>query len=174
MARLRPARCYRDVKRPYTRVSRVSSKSFIRGVPGSRIVKYHSGNLSKDYDYVVKLVSKQDIQIRHNALEAARVLAHKYLEKTMPKNYHLWIKVYPHHVMRENPLATGAGADRYQTGMSHPFGKPIGRAAQVSKGQDVIVVLVDEGNVEKAKEILKKAAYKLPMKYSVVVEKVKR
>ncbi|MBI4170413.1 MAG: 50S ribosomal protein L16, partial [Candidatus Aenigmarchaeota archaeon] len=31
-------------------------------------------------------------------------------------------------MLRENALATGAGADRFQSGMRQSFGKPVGTA----------------------------------------------
>ena len=46
--------------------------------------------------------------------------------------YHLKIRVYPHHIVRENPMATGAGADRVQDGMRKAFGKPVSSVAMVN------------------------------------------
>ena len=122
------------------------------------------GDPKKDFDVKMFLVSENAVQIRHNALEAARIAVNKYLDKSVGKeNYFVKILVYPHHVLRENAIATGAGADRFQTGMRLAFGKPIGRAAQIDKGQIIAEVHVDEGFIKVAKEALKKAAYKLPM-----------
>ena len=169
---LRPARCYRRIERPYTRVSRRREKAYVRGVPGSKIVHFNMGNPNGKFEYVLKLISKQDVQVRHNALEAARIAANRILSKLGNDNYYFWIKVYPHHVLRENPLATGAGADRLQQGMRLAFGKPIGRAAQVEKGQEVMLVFVNEKGLETAKQALKQANYKLPFKGQIVIEKV--
>ncbi len=55
-------------------------------------------------------------------------------------DYKFKIKVYPHHHIRENPLASGAGADRMSTGMKKSFGKVIGLAARVKEGQEVMEV----------------------------------
>ena len=55
----------------------------------------------------------------------------------------MMIRIYPHHIMRENPLATGAGADRMSTGMKKSFGKTIGVAARVHKGQTLVTVNVN-------------------------------
>jgi large subunit ribosomal protein L10e len=46
--------------------------------------------------------------------------------------------------------------------MSHAFGKPIGVAAQVKKGQKVMSVFVSKENIPHARDALKKAGYKLP------------
>ncbi len=162
MAKLRPGRCYRKLERPYTRVSkRKPSKDYVKGAPPSRITQFEMGTKRK-YDSVVYLISKDSCQVRHNALEAARISIVKHMEKHV-KEFFIRIRPYPHHVLRENPLATGAGADRYQKGMRLAFGKPIGRAAQIDKGQIIAEVHVDEGFIKVAKEALKKAAYKLPM-----------
>ena len=87
------------------------------------------------------MVARNSVQVRNNALEAARVASHKVLEKGIGvENYFLKILIYPHHVLRENALATGAGADRFQTGMRKSFGKPISTAARVKANQNMIEV----------------------------------
>lgn len=168
---LRPAKCYRNVKRPFTRVSKFKKKSFVSGVPGMKIVRFETGNKG-EYDHVVELKSTQKVQIRHNALEAGRVTANKFLTRKVPgRAFLMKIKVYPHHIMRENPIAGGAGADRFTQGMSKPYGKPIGRAAQVSEGQVVYAVHINEQFVSVAKEALRKTGHKLPCKTKVTVKK---
>ncbi|RLG19006.1 50S ribosomal protein L16 [Nanoarchaeota archaeon] len=170
MARLRPARVYRRVRRPYVRVSRFREKSYVSGVPPCRIRVFEMGNKKGEFERKIVLISKNSLQIRENALEAARITANKFLEKKVgPENYYMKIKVYPHHVMREHALATGAGADRFQRGMTKAFGKPIGRAAQVDEGQEIIVVKTNDKFVELAKEAVKRASTKLPGSYRIVV-----
>ncbi|MCD6547299.1 MAG: 50S ribosomal protein L16 [Nanoarchaeota archaeon] len=172
MAKLRKGVCYRRIERPYTRKSRKREKSYVRGAPYPKIVLFDMGNRSADFPYRVSLISKDNVQIRHNALEAARVAVNKKLSKKVGEaNYYFKVKVYPHHVLRENPLAAGAGADRFQTGMSHSFGKPIGLAAQVKKGQEIMYVDTTEKYVDIAKEALKQAIYKCPMKGHIEVVK---
>ncbi len=173
MAKLRPARAYRRLERPYTRKSRKRQKSYVKASPHSKVVHYHMGDVKKEFPVIVKLISESDVQIRHNAIEAARVTANKMLNNKLSGNYHFWIRIYPHHILRENPLATGAGADRFQTGMKHAFGKPIGLAAQVHSGDEVMEVQIDEANIELAKKALKKAANKIPGKMRVIVEYLK-
>ncbi|MFC2142888.1 50S ribosomal protein L16 [Candidatus Aenigmatarchaeota archaeon] len=172
MAGLRPGRCYRRVKRPYTRQSmRVPRKSYVKGVPKPKIAQFEMGKLGK-YDKKVFLVSGTNVQIRHNALEAARVITVQTLDKGIGKggDYFVKIRIYPHHVLRENALATGAGADRFQQGMRQSFGKPVGTAAQVKKGQKIIEVRVDGKNEKLGRLALKKASYKMPTKCDVIVE----
>lgn len=172
MAKLRSAKCYRRVKRPYTRISRFQKKGFIKGVPGSKVVMYDMGNKSGEFKNKVSMFSKNTIQIRHNALEAARLAANRYLERKLGRSaYHFKIKIFPHHVMRHNPLATGAGADRLSSGMAHAFGKPLGRAAQVKEGQEIMFVEVDDKGLEIAKEALKRASAKLPCKTRIIISK---
>ncbi|MCD6215455.1 MAG: 50S ribosomal protein L16 [Candidatus Aenigmatarchaeota archaeon] len=171
---LRPGRCYRKVHRAYTRVSRRRPrKGYVKGVPGSKIHQFEVGE-KKSYDKVLYLISKQPIQIRHNALEAARMAITQHMTKNLGKGrtYFLKIRVFPHHVVRENPLATGAGADRFQQGMTLSFGRPIGTAAQVKENQKIIEIQVNDESLKIAKRALKIAAHKLPLKYKIVVENI--
>ena len=165
MAKLRKAVAYRRLERPYTRKSKKRELSYVRGSPYSKIVSFDMGNPNGEYTHRIVLTSKNNVQIRHNALESARVAVNKVLSnKIGVQNYHLKIKPYPHHVLRENPLAAGAGADRFQTGMSQAFGKPIGLAARIKKGQELLVVKTTEKFVDTAKLALKQATYKFPLK----------
>ena len=161
---IRPARCYSPLKRPYTRVSqRKPRKSYVKGVPSPKIRAFDIGVKRAEFTTMLKLVSKTGVQIRHNALEAARVSVNKILEKNLGKDgYFFKVLVYPHHVMRENPMATGAGADRYQTGMRLSFGKPIGTAARVKANQTIIEVRIPPGKEIIAKRALKVASSKMP------------
>ncbi|HID09399.1 TPA: 50S ribosomal protein L16, partial [Candidatus Micrarchaeota archaeon] len=97
---LRPGRCYRRLERPYTRVAvRVPEKNYIGGVPPVRIRKFVTGNPHVDADAVFYLVAKDALQIRDNALEAARMMANRYLEKKLTdKGYFLRLRVFPHHI----------------------------------------------------------------------------
>ncbi len=173
MARLRPGACYRTPKRPYNRVSRYRRASFVKGVPGIKIRKFDMGDTKRDFDLTVELVSKDFIQVRHNALEAFRTSANKQLEKRLGKNnYHFKIKTYPHQVMRHNPTANFAGADRFSSGMKHCFGKTLGRAAIIRKGQVVSFIRADKQFLKDVKESLRIACNRLPFKYSLrVVDK---
>lgn len=169
MARIRKFVAYRDIDRPNTRRSKYRKKAFVKANPNCKVVKFNIGNTKKKFPVSLLLNSKRHLQIRDNALESARQTATRHLEKNLGKNgFMLHIRVYPHHVLRENPLASGAGADRFSTGMQKSFGKPIGIAAQVRIGQTVMSVHVDKENLSIAKEALKKADHKLPIQCSIV------
>lgn len=169
---LRPGRCYRGHQRAYTRQStRVPKKGYVKGVPKPKITEFELGTKAQ-YDLSLYLVAERPVQIRHNALEAARVRAVQVMEKALTRGntFFLKVRVYPHQVLRENALATGAGADRFQQGMRQSFGKPIGTAAVVRRNQKVMEVRVNKNNINVAKTALKKAAYKLPTPCKIVVE----
>ncbi len=167
---LRPGRCYNKItKRPWTRVSkRKPRRSYVKGVPASKIHHYETGDRRAKFDIKRQLVSNGDVQIRSNSLESCRVTATKHLSKKLgDKGFFFKVHVFPHHILRENAMATGAGADRFSQGMRKSFGKPKGQAARVKEGQ---VVLTARGNIgsEKAlKEALKRASAKLTGKYKI-------
>ena len=85
--------------------------------------------------------------------------------------YHLKLRVYPHQIVRENPMATGAGADRVQSGMRNAFGKPISVEAIVKKNQRIITIDCQEKNFEQAKVALKRAGMKMPVPCKIVIDK---
>ncbi len=174
MAKLRKGISYRALERPYTRYSKFRKKSYIRVSPNLKIVKFDMGNLTKKFEYQVDLITKDSLQIRQEAIEAARRTCNRHLEKRIGKqNFHLQIRMFPFHVLRENPLAKGAGADRFSTGMSHAFGKPIGIAAQVKKGKAIFTIYTDKIYTTAAREAMKKAKNKLPCKCSTQVKENK-
>ena len=149
-----------------------SRREYIRKIPNNRIVQYDMGNLSEDFPVRVSLAVKKPAQIRHNALEAARVASNRYMQRSAGRlGYHLKLRVYPHQIVRENPMATGAGADRVQSGMRNAFGKPISVEAIVKKGQRIITIDVQKKNFEDAKLALKRAGMKLPVPCKIVVDK---
>lgn len=173
MAKLRKWVSYRTLERPYTRISKYRKKGFIKVKPNIKITRYVMGNAQRTFTYELLLVAKTNLQIRHNAIESARQTGNRLLESKLGKeNYMMMIRKYPHHIVRENPLASGAGADRLSTGMAHSWGKPIGSAAQVKKGEPVFEVECDKAGIEKAREALRRCAHKLPNSYAItVVEK---
>ncbi|MDI9619922.1 MAG: 50S ribosomal protein L16 [Candidatus Nezhaarchaeota archaeon] len=156
---LRPARCYRAVKGPaYTR------REYIRGVPQPKIAKFTMGNTKADLPLVVQLIAREHAQIRHNALEAMRVICSKHLSTNLGENnYLLKIHPYPHHVIRENKMMAFAGADRLQDGMRLSFGDPVGTAARVRAGDIIATIKVPMGKLDVAKEAARRAAAKLPV-----------
>ncbi|MCS7134358.1 MAG: 50S ribosomal protein L16 [Candidatus Pacearchaeota archaeon] len=172
---LRKGHCYSKLERPYTRKSKVKSKSYIKAIPQSKISKFVMGNLQDYYankfNTCVSLVSSQEIQIRDNAIEASRILVLRELTERV-KNFCFLLSCYPHHVLREHKMLTGVGADRMQSGMKHSFGKPVSLAAQLRRGSKVFSVYCMSEEVEKVREILKKATTKFPGKYKIIVEKI--
>lgn len=174
MAKLMKAVAWRKLERPYTRKSKYRQKAYVRSVPTNKIIKFVMGSEKKDYDMKLLLKSKEDIQIRHNSIEAARKTANKHLETKAIGAYFLKVRVYPHHVLRNNPLAAGAGADRMSTGMAHSFGKAVGIAARVKKDQTVFEVRINKDKFAVGKEALNRARKKMPCSFYVEVEPVKK
>lgn len=146
---------------------------YIRGTPMQKISKFNMGDLSTHFSRKIHLVTRERVQIRHNALESARVSANKVLfDKYGETGYRLQLCVYPHIILRENKMIATAGADRLQEGMRRAFGKPTGRAARVDVGQAILIVYVNEDGVDTGKKALDTASTKLPMKTRVMIEKV--
>ena len=140
--------------------------------PHVKVVRFETGELSKKFQYTLNLLSKSDLQIRDNALESARQTSNKLLESYLGlSGFHLKVKVYPYHVLREHALASGAGADRFSSGMAHSFGKPIGLAARIRRGQTLFQVSVDKQNLQLAKQALERASKKLPCPCTIQVTK---
>ena len=109
MAR-RPARCYTKIAGPpFTR------KKYVRSIPGSKITSFEAGNKGGKFPVTVSLIAKEACQIRHVALDAARMMSNRHMQKKVgTENYHLIIRVFPHHILRENRMMAFAGADRYK------------------------------------------------------------
>ena len=144
---------------------------YIHGSPAPKVSKFNMGDLSTHFARRVHLVSREAVQIRHNALEAARVSANKVLfDKYGDTGYRLQLCVYPHIILRENKMIATAGADRLQEGMRRAFGKPTGRAARVHDGQSILIVYVPEDGVETAKKALDTASTKFPMRTRITIE----
>ena len=151
---------------PYTR------GKYIHGSPALRISKFTMGDTKSSYDYKVSLVVQAPIQIRHNALEAARISANKVLFDVLGETgYVVRLRPFPHIILRENRMIATAGADRLQEGMRRAFGKPTGRAARVRAGQPILDLYVNEAHVELAKRALKVSSSKLAAVCRVEVER---
>ena len=160
------ARNYRKPKgQSYTR------KEYMRGSPSPKITKFTMGDPTGSFQYQTLLVARKEAQIRHNALEAARVATNRVLSEKLGNSYLLRVLPYPHVVLRENKMIFGAHADRLQDGMRAAFGKPIGTAAQVKSDQAVIMVNVNEDGLEVAKEALRRGGAKLPIPCRIIIEK---
>jgi large subunit ribosomal protein L10e len=134
---IRPARSIRDANKvAWTRFSRRKPrKSFVKSMPHADLHQFMMGVRKSDYDTKYDLVADQKMYHRDNAIEAARQSMNKELEKGALERYFVQVRVYPHHIIRENKMVAGAGADRIQKGMRGAFGKPMDRAALLKKGQ---------------------------------------
>jgi large subunit ribosomal protein L10e len=141
------------------------------GVPASRITQFDLGNKGGEFPIKVTLIAKEQCQIRHTALESARIAANRFMTKKAGSlGFHLKIRVHPHNVLRENKQATGAGADRVSQGMRSAFGKPVGTAARVSSGQKIISIRTSKPQFLNAKDALRRASMKLPTPCTIVLD----
>lgn len=161
-----PARMYRKItQHAYTR------REYMGGVPGNRILQYESGKATGDFPVTLTLIAEERGQIRHTALESMRTTAVRALDSALGReNYHLKVRVYPHHVLRQNKQASGAGADRVSMGMRLAFGKAIGTAARVMAGQPVLQVRVPARGLAAGKEAMRKAYNKIASPCHIDVE----
>ena len=122
------------------------------------------GDLKAKFEYRVSLVAQAPVQIRHNALEAARVSANKVLFDALGETgYKIHLRVYPHIILRENRMIATAGADRLQEGMRRSFGKPTGRAARIKAEQSILDIYVNGNALDTAKKALRVGSTKLPV-----------
>lgn len=167
MAGIRPNSCYRHLERPFTRKSKYKSKAYIKAVPTSKLAKFEFGDLKSKFNCQIDIITTAPSQIRHNALESARTVVIRRLTE-MGKSYRFSIRVHPHHILRENKMLTGAGADRMQTGMQLSFGRAIGLAARVKADQPIFTVKVDKADAKGARKALEGALPKLPGKCAFV------
>lgn len=172
---LRPGRCYSDIKhRPFTRVAiTVHEKNYVGTVPPVRIRQFNMGNPVLNYENIIDLVADEAVQIRDNAIESLRISMNRFMIKRIGKDrYFMRIRVFPHQILREHKQAQGAGADRVSQGMSHAFGKPIGRAVRVKPGTIILSILALPEHVEMiSKTLEQRASSKLPCKVHAVVHK---
>jgi len=171
MASLRKANAYSKRKVvPYTRHSKKRNKSFIKTIPPQKIIKFTMGIVKEPEKFPHKLVMicTENVQIRHNALEACRQYLNKKLAKELSGQFIFRVIPYPHHIQRENKMLTGAGADRMQTGMQLSFGKTVGKSAIMKNGSKIFEIDVpNEKAVAFARLILRQIKAKLPCKTRV-------
>jgi len=141
---------------PYVR------REYISGKPQIKIARFSSGQSKENYyDYKLELLATERIQIRHNALESARLAANKTMARAGDTSFFSSLKVYPHVLLRENKMIATAGADRLQEGMRRAFGKATGLAARIQPNQVIYEAYVTSSNLALAKEAFKVASSKL-------------
>ncbi len=100
------------------------------------------------------LKAMEEGRVRSNQIEASRRAAARYLGKTG----RLWIRIFPDRPYTQKPAEVGMGKGK---------GDPQGYEAEVLPGR--IVFEVDGTTEAMAKEALRKAGAKLPIKTKVVV-----
>jgi len=156
---------YREIRgQAYTR------KEYMGGIPQNRIGQWDIGDLRTKFPVKLHLIAEEQCQIRHIALEAARISANRYISKKAGNSYHLKLRLFPHNVLRENKIATGAGADRISEGMRAAFGGAVGLAARVQPGTKILSIETTPEHVAEAKIALRKAGVKLPTPWRIMIE----
>ena len=141
---------------PYVR------REYIKGKPQIKIARFSSGQYKDNfYEYKLELLTTEAIQIRHNALESARLAANKTMARAGDTSFFSSLRVYPHVLLRENKMIATAGADRLQEGMRRAFGKATGLAARIRPGQVIYEAYVTAQNLGLAKEAFKVASSKI-------------
>ena len=175
---LRNAKAYsKKYARPYTRKSRIKSKAYIKTIPPQKIVKFYMGNINAfekgTYTFILRLVSRENVMVRDNAIEASRQVIHKDLENLLPVAYFFAIKKYPHHILRENKMYSGGSkGERVNQGMQQAFGAATGRAAFVSPGETIfLVAFAEKKSISPVRAILDKIRPKLPCATKIVLER---
>jgi len=130
------------------------------------------GDTKATFEVEGRLIALERAQIRHSALEAARVATNRILMDKLINDYLMVVHPYPHIILRENKMIFGAHADRLQQGMRRSFGSAVGTAAKVEVDQTIITVRVKAGQAEIAKESLKRGSAKLPIPCKIVISKI--
>jgi len=166
----KPASMYREIsKPPYTR------REYISGIPGSKIAQHQMGNGDtepEDYPVQISLRVEEEVQLRHDAMEASRLSANRYLlEELGQENYKMVLRKFPHHVIRENKQATGAGADRVSDGMRQAFGKVVGTAARIGANERLLTAYCEVEDAPVVKEAYRRAYNKISPPCRVDVER---
>ena len=169
MATIRPGRSARRLERPWTRFATKKTKSYIPTKPTPKIHQFNMGDPSGTFDVTLNLVARNSVQIRDNALEASRIVAQKFLEMKLGRGYFFKVLLYPHQIIREKPIAQGAGADRYSRGMKLAFGKPARTAVIIKRNQALMRLETTKNNIPIAKIALKKASLKLSTPMKIIV-----
>jgi large subunit ribosomal protein L10e len=159
----------------YTRKSKKRELNYIKGYLPVKIQKFNMGNLDAfnegKFDCYVWVKSKNNVQIRDNALESCRRQILRNLEKKVGKNnFYFKVVKYPHQVLRENKMLTGAGADRLQTGMQLAFGTPVGNAAVVKQNEPIFFVATTKEFINTVKNICNTISSKLPCSTKIEIE----
>ncbi|OLS15660.1 MAG: 50S ribosomal protein L10e [Promethearchaeota archaeon CR_4] len=161
----RPWQCYAYWGGAAYQRKRSHKKDLVRGGADVRIRLYDVGAKEipkENWDCAIGLICNRQRQISDFALEAIRTSVNRTLQRDLGKDrFHMIIRIHPWNVYRENKMMAFAGADRLQTGMRHSFGKCVGHAARVKAGQLIMELRVNLKDLEKAKEAMHVASYKI-------------
>jgi len=173
---IRPAKTFRDADRvAWARFSRrTPRKSFVKSMPHTALNIFEMGNKAGDYDVLAQFKAVRMIQLRDNSLESSRQAINKHLEKAIPNAFHFKVLVFPHNVIRENKMIAGAGADRLQSGMAHPYGRPTERGARIKVGQPIFSIRFAAKDVAAVKEGFRRAKGKLGGDWSIEYTEIKK
>ena len=160
----KPNRMYREIEgQIYTRTE------YMGGIPHCRITQFDTGNVHQRYKFQFTIRTEEAGNVQDRALEAARVSIVRVMDKAASNNFHIKVRRYPHSILREHKMATGAGADRISDGMRGAFGKPVGHAVRAQINEPLITLSCRSENIPEAKEALRKASCKLPMPVRIEV-----
>ena len=170
---IRPAKTIREVKgQPWARISKKKPrKSYVKGAPNPKVRQFNMGT-DKRYELEVDLVPEYGLNVRDNALEAARQAANKYLEQNLMANYFMQVVAYPHLVIREHSALGVAGSDRISKGMKLAFGRPKGRMAMIREGRPAFKSRIMAKDLPVLKEAFNRAKLKLGGKYSLLIRDI--
>jgi large subunit ribosomal protein L10e len=170
---LRPARTFRNTdKVPYTRKSKSNmSKNYVKTEPHQHLHQFQTGTM-QNYEVAIELVANQTFYHRDNALEASRQTVVRQLEKGAAGKYFFRVRPYPHHIIRENKMVAGAGADRISKGMRRSFGKPTHKAALIRENQPVFTVYTYKNFIPVVQEAYRKASKKLSGSWKISIKEL--
>ena len=90
-------------------------KKYAKGFPPPKIVKFTMGDTKANFEIEAQLIALKRTQIRHMALEAARVATNRVLMDKLINDYYMQVLPYPHIILRENKMIFGAHADTTST-----------------------------------------------------------
>ncbi len=175
MAHRRPWHCYAKWTRRPFQYKRSSNRrrEYARGGAQSKIVRFWGGDKSipwENWELVVGLKVKKQIQISSNALEAIRVTINSALQKRLGRlNFRFRVRPKPFQKYRENRMLAFAGADRVQSGMRNSFGRSTGVCARVKAGQVICDVGTSLKDLDIVRDRLRVASMKIPCSCQVVI-----
>jgi large subunit ribosomal protein L10e len=161
----RPWQCYSHWSGAAYQRKRSHKKDLVRGGADVRIRLYNVGQKEApidSWDCAIGLICNRQRQLSDFCLEALRTSVNRTLIRDLGKErFHMIIRPHPWNVYRENKMMAFAGADRLQTGMRHSFGKCVGHAARCRAGQLIVELRINLKDLEKGKEAMKVASYKI-------------